>query len=53
VPLINLWLRITRCGFRTYVHPVERIHAAAAQHGLSVARRERQGMFWESAALER
>ena len=53
VPLINLWLRITRCGFRTYVHPVERIHAAAARHGLSLARRERQGMFWESAALER
>jgi magnesium-protoporphyrin O-methyltransferase len=51
--LVNLWLLVTRCGFRTYVHPVDRIVAAAAQRGLRVERRERHGLVWESAALVR
>ena len=50
---INLWLRLSRCGFRTYVHPIARILGAAEAHGLTVERRERQGFFWESAALVR
>ena len=50
---INLWLRLSGCGFRTYVHPFERILAPAERNGLSLERRERQGFFWESAALVR
>jgi magnesium-protoporphyrin O-methyltransferase len=51
--ILNLWLRLSRCGFQTYVHPVERIDAAAAREGLTVERRERHGVIWESAALVR
>jgi magnesium-protoporphyrin O-methyltransferase len=51
--LLNLWLRLTRCGFRTYVHPVDRIVEAAGRVGLSLERRERHGLVWESAALSR
>ena len=50
---INLWLRLSRCGFRTYVHPIARILGAAEAHGLTVERRERQGFLWESALLVR
>jgi SAM-dependent methyltransferase len=48
---VNLFLRIRRCGFRTYAHPVGRI--LSDEHGLRVARRERHGLLWESAALAR
>jgi SAM-dependent methyltransferase len=48
---INLWLRLTGCGFRTYVHPFERIVAAAERHGLRLERREPLGLVWESASL--
>jgi 2-polyprenyl-3-methyl-5-hydroxy-6-metoxy-1,4-benzoquinol methylase len=51
--VINIWLRVSRCGFRTYVHPVARILGAAEMHGLRLERRERQGFLWESAALVR
>jgi 2-polyprenyl-3-methyl-5-hydroxy-6-metoxy-1,4-benzoquinol methylase len=51
--ILNFWLRLSRCGFQTYVHPVERIAAAAARQGLAVERRERHGIIWESAALVR
>ena len=37
---VNLWLRLSRCGFRTYAHPVARITAAAEAHGLQLERRE-------------
>jgi 2-polyprenyl-3-methyl-5-hydroxy-6-metoxy-1,4-benzoquinol methylase len=50
---INLWLRASGCGFRTYVHPITRILGAAEAHGLRLERRERQGFLWESAALVR
>ena len=50
---INLWLRLSRCGFRTYVHPIARILGAAEAHGLTLERRERQGFLWESALLVR
>jgi magnesium-protoporphyrin O-methyltransferase len=49
--VVNLWLLLTRCGFRTYVHPVERIVAAAAARGLALERRERNGLVWESTAF--
>jgi SAM-dependent methyltransferase len=50
---INLWLRLSGCGFRTYAHPVERIVGAAEAHGLRLERREREGRLWESAAFAR
>ncbi len=49
----NLWLRLTGCGFRTFVHPVGRIVAAAEREGLVLESRERRGPIWESAALVR
>jgi magnesium-protoporphyrin O-methyltransferase len=51
--LINLWLFLSRCGFRTYVHPVSRIVGAAETEGLRLERRERHGLLWESAAFVR
>lgn len=51
--LVNLWLRLTRCGFRAYVHPVARIDAAAAAEGLRPERRRRRGLLWESASYVR
>jgi hypothetical protein len=51
--MINLWLRLTGCGFRTYVHPFAEIVAAAEAHGLRLERRERHGSLWESAAFAR
>jgi hypothetical protein len=51
--MINLWLRLTGCGFRTYVHPFAEIVAAAEAHGLRLERRERHGLLWESAAFAR
>jgi 2-polyprenyl-3-methyl-5-hydroxy-6-metoxy-1,4-benzoquinol methylase len=50
---INLWLRLTSCGFRTYAHPVTRIVAAAEAHGLQLERREANGRVWESAVYRR
>jgi magnesium-protoporphyrin O-methyltransferase len=50
---VNLWLRLTRCGFRTYVHPVEAMVETARREGLSLARREPQGLAWENAVFER
>ncbi len=51
--VVNLLLQLSRCGFRTYVHPVERIFAVAARHGLTPSVRERNGVLWESTALTR
>jgi magnesium-protoporphyrin O-methyltransferase len=51
--VINVFLRLGRCGFRTYAHPVARIHSEAAQHGLVLEARERKGLLWESAAFAR
>ena len=50
---INLWLRLSRCGFRTYVHPVTLIDAVAEAHGLRLERRKPAGRLWESAAYRR
>ncbi len=51
--VINLWLRVSGCGFRTYVHPVARILGAAEARGIRLERRERGGFVWESASLVR
>jgi magnesium-protoporphyrin O-methyltransferase len=48
--VVNLWFG--RVGFRVYVHPVERVLAAAERQGLRPAY-EHRGRFWQVAALER
>jgi hypothetical protein len=51
--VLNFGLRLWRCGFQTYVHPVDRIVAAAERHGFTLEVRERHGLLWESSALVR
>ena len=51
--VVNAWLRISQCGFRTYLHPVHLLDAAAADEGLRLERRIRRGLIWESAAYGR
>jgi magnesium-protoporphyrin O-methyltransferase len=53
VAVANLWLRLRRCGFRTYLHPFANIEAAAEAEGLRLERRIRRGLVWESAAFSR
>jgi 2-polyprenyl-3-methyl-5-hydroxy-6-metoxy-1,4-benzoquinol methylase len=53
VRAVNLWLRLTGCGFRTYAHPVGRIVAAAESAGLALEARAPQGSIWENAAFVR
>jgi 2-polyprenyl-3-methyl-5-hydroxy-6-metoxy-1,4-benzoquinol methylase len=48
---VNLFMRISRCGFRTYAHPVSQV--LDERGGLRLTRRERHGLLWESAALSR
>jgi hypothetical protein len=50
---VNAWLRLRRCGFRTYGHRVAQIDAAAGREGLRLERRIRRGLIWESAAYSR
>lgn len=53
VRVVNVFLSLSRCGFRTYAHSVRRIDAEVAQHGLVLEARERRGLIWESAAFAR
>jgi 2-polyprenyl-3-methyl-5-hydroxy-6-metoxy-1,4-benzoquinol methylase len=53
VRVVNLWLRLTGCGFRTYAHPVELIVGAAEAAGLTLESRAPQGAIWENAAFVR
>ena len=50
---VNLWLRLTRCGFRTFVHPVAAVVAAAEREGLALESRAADGLVWENAAFVR
>lgn len=50
---VNVWLRLRRCGFRTYQHPFATVAAAAEREGLRLERRVRRGLVWESAAFVR
>lgn len=50
---VNLWLRASRCGFRTYQHPFDRVAASAAAEGLVFEARRRRGLLWESASFVR
>jgi hypothetical protein len=49
---VNAFLLLRRCGFRTYVHSVARIDAAADGHDLRLERRVTHAL-WESAAYVR
>jgi hypothetical protein len=49
--LVNVWLKLSRCGFRTYHHPFTRI--AAAADGMQLEQRCPRGLFWESAVFSR
>ena len=53
VRVLNLCFRLSRCGFRTYAHRVEKILAVAAENGLTLETRRRSGVLWESVALSR
>jgi hypothetical protein len=50
---VNVWLRLSRCGFRTYQHPFAAIEGAAAAKGLRLDGRRRRGAIWESAVFVR
>jgi SAM-dependent methyltransferase len=49
---VNLVARLLRWEYRSYVHPVAGILAAAERHGLRTAL-EHRGLVWQVAALER
>jgi 2-polyprenyl-3-methyl-5-hydroxy-6-metoxy-1,4-benzoquinol methylase len=51
--VVNAFMRVRRCSFRTYAHPVARIVGAAEQHGLRLERRVKHGLVWESVSLTR
>jgi len=53
VRAVNAWLRLRRCGFRTFVHPFAAIAAAAQAEGLAEETRRREGPLWENAAFTR
>jgi magnesium-protoporphyrin O-methyltransferase len=53
IGVINFFMRLNSSDFRAFVHPVQRMTAAAAQHGLTLGERRRAGILWESAAYER
>jgi len=51
--VLNGFLCLSGASFRTYVHPVEQMVAAARGNGLELETRERHGLVWESAAFAR
>ncbi|MHB8649972.1 MAG: class I SAM-dependent methyltransferase [Gaiellaceae bacterium] len=53
VRAINAFLALGRGSFRVHVHPVERMQAVAGAHGLTLERRVRRGLLWESASYVR
>lgn len=50
---VNLLLRLSGSSFRTFVHPFAAIAGAAGGEGLTLERRQRDGLIWESAAFVR
>lgn len=48
----NLWLRLRRIDFRSFVHSERRIEEAAERHGLRLAS-ERRGFVWRAVAFVR
>jgi SAM-dependent methyltransferase len=52
VAAANLWLRLRRISFRSYVHPERTIEAAAVRHGLR-SRSDRRSMIWRVSVFDR
>jgi hypothetical protein len=50
--VLNLWFRLLRWEYRTFIHPPTAILAAAERRGLRLAE-ETRGRIWQVAALER
>ena len=50
--LLNVWFRLLRWEYRTFVHPPAALVAAAEERGLRLAEETRGGL-WQIAALER
>jgi magnesium-protoporphyrin O-methyltransferase len=50
--VLNLWFRLRRWEYRTFIHPPAAILAAAERRGLRLAAESRGGI-WQVAALER
>jgi Methyltransferase domain len=50
--LLNVFLRLRGCGFRSFVHPPEKLVAAAERHGLQLVY-EHDGDLWRIAGFER
>jgi 2-polyprenyl-3-methyl-5-hydroxy-6-metoxy-1,4-benzoquinol methylase len=50
--VLNLWFRLLRWDYRTFIHSPAAILAAAERRGLRLAE-ESQGSIWQVAALER
>ena len=50
--VLNLWFRLLRWDYRTFIHPPAAILAAAERRGLRLAG-ESRGRIWQVAALER
>ena len=48
---VNAVMRMTGSTFQVYVHPFDRIAAAAGAHGLGLVERRRSGYVWETAAF--
>ena len=51
VSLVNAIMRVSGSTFQVYLHPVDRIAAAAGANGLTLSERRRHGFVWESAAF--
>jgi hypothetical protein len=47
---VNAVMRLTGSTFQVYVHPFDRIAAAASAHGLGLVER-RRGTVWETAVF--
>ena len=50
--VVNGWLALRRCGFRSFVHPRAALVAAAERRGLRLAALE-PGRLWQVAVLDR
>jgi len=49
--IVNAVMRLTGSTFQVYVHPLDRIAAAAGARGLGLVERRRSGYVWETAAF--
>jgi magnesium-protoporphyrin O-methyltransferase len=53
VGVVNFFFWLSGSSFRTFVHPVARMTAAAGREGLALRVRQQPGLIWENAVFER